>query len=93
MNKVDFMEGIHILQDNYNQKFSKERLNLYYENIKDIDKNYYIEQIKELVRTNSFIPNIAQIRGEQKKQYCNYKQRDYKDFNWNSLYANKGGKL
>lgn len=89
MNKSEFMEGIHILQNNYNQKFSTEKLRLYYDHLKDMDKNEYLKNIDELLDTNEFVPNIAQIRGEEKKTgYQNYEQRSYKDINFDSLYAN-----
>lgn len=87
MNKFEFMEGIKIIQNNYNQKFSKEKLVLYYEELKDLDKDYYIRQIKKLIKTSPYIPNIAQIRGEKNK-CVNYKQRDYSDVNLNNYYAN-----
>ena len=89
MNKTEFMEGIHILQNNYNQKFSTEKLRLYYEHLKDMDKQEYLDNIDKLLNTNEFIPNIAQIRGEEnRKAYQNYDQRDYKDIDFDSLYAN-----
>lgn len=89
MNKTEFMEGIHILQNNYNQKFSTEKLRLYYEHLQDMDKQEYLDNISKLLKTNEFVPNIAQIRGEEnRKAYQNYDQRDYKDIDFDSLYAN-----
>lgn len=89
MNKTEFMEGIHILQNNYNQKFSTEKLRLYYEHLQDMDKQEYLDNISKLLKTNEFVPNIAQIRGEENRRaYQNYDQRDYKDIDFDSLYAN-----
>lgn len=89
MNKTEFMEGIHILQNNYNQKFSTEKLRLYYEHLQDMDKQEYLDNIDKLLNTNEFVPNIAQIRGEENRRaYQNYDQRDYKDIDFDSLYAN-----
>lgn len=88
MNKNDFMEGIHILQNNYNKKLSTEQLRLYYENLKDMDKETYISKIKEAIKNNSFMPNIAQIRNEI-KGFADYRQRNYSEEFLNSLYANK----
>lgn len=89
MNKAEFMEGIHILQNNYNQKFSTEKLRLYYEHLQDMDKQEYLDNISKLLKTNEFVPNIAQIRGEENRRaYQNYDQRDYKDIDFDSLYAN-----
>lgn len=89
MNKNDFMEGVHILQNNYNKKLSTEQLRLYYENLKDMDKEKYISNIKEAIKNNSFMPNVAQIRNETTKGFADYKQRDYSEEFLNSLYANK----
>lgn len=88
LTKSDFMEGIHILQNNYNKKLSTEQLKLYYENLKDMDKENYISKIKEAVKNNSFMPNIAQIRNET-KGFADYRQRNYSEEFLNSLYANK----
>lgn len=90
LTKNDFMEGIHILQNNYNKKLTREQLILFYENLKDMNKNKYISNIQEIIKTNSFIPNIAQIRNETSKQFSNYEQRDYSDYDFSKLYANKG---
>ena len=68
MNKTEFMEGIHILQNNYNQKFSTEKLRLYYEHLQDMDKQEYLDNISKLLKTNEFMPNIAQIRGEENRK-------------------------
>lgn len=90
LTKNDFMEGIHILQNNYNKKLTREQLILFYENLKDMNKNKYISNIQEIIKTNPFMPNIAQIRNETSKQYSNYEQRDYSDYDFSKLYANKG---
>ena len=57
----DFMEGIHIIQDNYHKKLSKAQLNLFYDKLKDMNKDQYISNIKEHIKTNPYIPNVAQI--------------------------------
>ena len=88
MNKADFMEGIHILQNNYNKKLTIDQLKLFYESLKDMEKNTFIANIKEQIKNNPYMPNIAQIRNEQKPQFINYEQRDYSNFDWDSLYAN-----
>jgi hypothetical protein len=89
MTKSEFMEGIHILQNNYNQKFSADKLKIYYENLKDMNKDKYIENIKKLVKTNEYMPNVAQIR-TLKQRLSNFEGRDYSNFNFNSLLANEG---
>lgn len=89
MNKVEFMQGIHILQDNYNRKLTGTQLKLFYENLKDMNKDKYISNIKEYIKTNSFMPTISQIRNEQRKQFANYEQRDYSNLDFNKFYANR----
>lgn len=86
----DFMEGVHILQDNYHKKLTTEQLRLFYEHLKDMDKKEYLKNIEIQIDSNPFMPNIAQIRNEQisKYAYANYEQRDYKDIDFDSLYAN-----
>ena len=51
MNKIEFMEGVHILQDNYNRTLSETQLKLFYENLKDMSKDKYISNIKEYIKT------------------------------------------
>ncbi len=86
----DFMEGMHILQDNYNQKFNKAKLKLFYENLKDMPKDRYLKNIKDIIKTSQFVPSIAQIRNEApSKLYSNYEQRDYRDFDFSKIYANE----
>ena len=89
MDKVEFMEGIHILQDNYNRKLTGTQLELFYENLKDMNKDRYISNIKEYIKTNSFMPTISQIRNEQGKQYTNYEQRNYSNLDFSKFYANR----
>jgi hypothetical protein len=88
MNKNEFMEGIHILQNNYNQKFSTEKLKLYYENLKEMSQDSYIKNIKKLIKTNKFMPNVAEILGKTER-LSNFEARDYTNFDFNSLLANR----
>lgn len=90
MTKVEFMEGIHILQNNYNRKLTGDQLRLYYENLKDLSKEKYINSINEIIKNVPYMPNIAQIRNEPKREFANYEQRDYSDLDFSKIYANKG---
>ncbi len=91
MSIEEFKEGIEILQDNYSKKYTKEQLILFFENLKDIKRDKYIANIKEHIKRNPYMPNIAQLRGEYtcKDTYAKYDQRDYSNFDFNQLYANK----
>ena len=88
MDKTEFMEGIHILQNNYNKTLSTEQLKLYYEHLKDLSIDRFIDNVKQAIKTNPFMPNIAQLRNEQNKNYTNYEQRDYSNQDLNKYYAN-----
>lgn len=90
MNKNEFMEGIRLLQNNYNKKLTTEQLKLYYDNLKDMDKDVFVNNIKEQIKTNPFMPNIAQIRSKTNNNYSSYKQRDYSETDLSKFYANKG---
>lgn len=89
MDKAEFMEGIHVLQDNYNKKLSTSQLKLFYENLKDMDKDRYILNIKEIIKASAFMPTIAQIRNEQRQAFADYEQRKYTEIDFEELYANK----
>lgn len=88
LTKNEFMEGIHILQDNYNRKMTGTQLKLFYENLKDMNKDKFISNINEYIKTNSYMPTIAQIRNEPRKQFLNYEQRDYLNIDFSQFYAN-----
>ena len=47
---------------------------------------YDISNIKEHIRTCSFLPNVAQIRN--KKISVNYEQRNYEGINWDEILTN-----
>ena len=89
MDKSEFMEGIHILQNNYNKKLSTEQLKLFYENLKDMSKDRFLNNIGQVIKTNPFMPNIAQLRNETVKNYANYEQRDYSSVDLSKYYANQ----
>lgn len=90
MKKTEFMEGIYILQNAYNKQLSKEQLKLYYENLKKLDQETFLANINEIVKTHTYMPNIAQILAlnSPRKQFLNYEQREYKNINFNKFYAN-----
>lgn len=89
MNKQEFYEGIKKIENAYNTKFERDKLNLWYSKLKEMEYQEYIDRIDELITTKKYIPNIAEILDEQPKcTYTNYDQRDYKNIDFDSLYAN-----
>ena len=88
LTKDEFMEGIHILQNNYHKNLTTEQLKLFYENLKYMSKDRYIASVKQHIKNNQFMPNIAQLRGENKTVYANYEQRNYNNFDFSKIFAN-----
>ena len=91
MNKQEFVKGINKLEMAYNQKFTKEKLQLWYEKLCNMNDNKFIGRINDLIKTNKYLPNIAEILDcGSSKQYANYDQREYGSIYFDQLYANKG---
>ena len=89
MNKQEFAKGIKILELTYNQKFDEEKRDFWYRQLQDLSSERYFNNIKNIVKTNTFMPNIAQIRNEQRNQYANYEQRDYSNIDFSKFYASE----
>lgn len=89
MNKQEFYEGIKKIEDAYNTKFERDKLSFWYSKLSEMEYQEYIDKIEELITTKKYIPNIAEILDKQPKcTYTNYDQRNYKDIDFDSLYAN-----
>lgn len=82
LTEIEFMEGINLIQDNYQKTLSNEQLELFYENLKDMDVDKYMSNIKEHIRKCQFLPNIAQIRVGFDEQ----KMSNFQNMNLNSCY-------
>lgn len=91
MKDEEFMEGIEILQDNYNKTISDNQLKLFYKNLVDMDKDKYLKNIEQHIRTSPFMPNVAELRNESRtaRTFANYEQRDLSNIDLDNLYANK----
>ena len=86
MDKKQFLKGIEMLERAYNIKFDTKKLCVWYNALKNMTFESYIAKIDELIKTSKYIPNIAEII--DKKGDTGYKQRDYTNYDFNSLYAN-----
>ena len=86
MDKSEFMEGVHLLQNAYGRKLTAEQLKLYYDNLKDLEKDIFIKNIKEQIKTNPFMPTVANLRNKN----ANFDERKYKEDFLNQFYANGG---
>ena len=89
MNQQEFAKGIKVLELTYNQKFDEEKRDFWYRQLKDLNAERYFNNIKQIIKTNTFMPNIAQIRNEQTRAFADYEQRELSNIDFNSLYANK----
>lgn len=85
MNISDFLTGIKKLQLAYNQKFDKDKLEIWYTSLKVMTNETYQERIDELIKIKRFMPNVAEILN---KKETNYEERDYTGFDFESLYVN-----
>lgn len=90
MNKQEFAKGVKILELTYNQKFDEEKRDFWFRQLQDLNASRYFNNIKNIIKTSTFMPNIAQLRNEPRKQFADYEQRDYSNINLNQFYANKG---
>ena len=88
MNKQEFAKGIKVLELTYNQKFDEEKRDFWFRQLCDLDAQKYFNNIKNIIKSSTFMPNIAQIRNEKRKEYSNYEQRNYSDLDFNQFYAN-----
>ena len=65
MNIQEFKEGIELLQNNYHKKLSKEELNLFYDSLKNMTKDDYLNNIKKHIENNKYMPSIAELKQEE----------------------------
>ena len=87
MNKKEFGEGIKILQNSYNQTFSQEKLVLWWNNLNKMSVETYLRNINHLVKTNHFLPSIAEVLNPRQST-SNFEQRSYDKLDFNKLYEN-----
>ena len=89
MDKPEFIQGIQKIELAYNTKFTREKLELWYSKLKKMDSKRYLERIDKLISENKYIPNIAEIIGQDARAFVDYEQRELIDVDFDSLYANK----
>ena len=54
-----------------------------------MNKDRYLSNINDIIKTSSFMPTIAQIRNEPRRQFTNYEQRDYSNIDYSKFYASE----
>lgn len=88
MDRSDFGKGISKLQMAYNQKFTSEKLDFWWNKLNKMDGDKFLKRIDELIPQKQFMPNIAEIL-DKKERLSNFEGRDYSNFDFNSLIKNK----
>ena len=61
MGKAEFLKGIKMIESFYRAEFNQEDLKLWYGALKEIPYEIYIKAIGNLVKTNKFMPTVAEI--------------------------------
>lgn len=87
MDKQEFVKGINKLELAYNQKFTAEKLRLWWNKLSEMEATKYLERIDRLIETNQYMPNVAEIL-DKKKTLSNFEQRDYSNYDFSKLYKN-----
>lgn len=86
MERAEFATGIKKIQNAYTTKFEAEKIDLWWDKLKDMDGNKYLKRVDELINTSKFIPNIAEILDKSKLENC--EQRDYSNMDFSKYYTN-----
>ena len=72
MTKKEFLEGITLLGVAYDKEFTKEQIEVWYSMLGGYSKNQFRNAIKELIKTEKYLPTIADIT----KQIANNQTSD-----------------
>lgn len=61
MNKKEFMEITKLLEINYSKQLDVKILELWYEELKEYPKYRYEFAIKEIIKNETFMPNLSKV--------------------------------
>lgn len=82
MNKKRFMDLISIMSLAFNQDVELERVDIYYEYLKDLEPNTFELVIHNIVNTKRYFPTIAEIKEEY---YKLTKENTTAEIEWGSV--------
>ena len=82
MNKKRFMDLISIMSLAFNQDVELERVDIYYEYLKDLEPNTFELTIHNIVNTKRYFPTIAEIKEEY---YKLTKENTTAEIEWGSV--------
>lgn len=68
MTKEDFLEGITLLGIAYDKEFTKEQIEVWYSMLGGYSKEQFRTAIKELIKTEDYLPSIAKITNQIAKE-------------------------
>ena len=66
MTKEEFVKGLKFLSIAYNKEFDKEKAEVWYSMLEEYNYETYKNALKEIVKTNKFLPSVSEII-----EYCN----------------------
>lgn len=84
MNKEEFKIEIGKIQIAYNKIFTQEEKRLWFQEFQNTTKEEFEEAIKKTIKTNKFVPKIADIKEKINENTYKY----YLDDPYNYLYKN-----
>lgn len=84
MDIQEFQEEIKKIEKSYNMNFDSEKVKLYWDEFKDVDYTKFSSAINSLIKTNKYIPNIAEIH-EKLNKYSSVRNYNLDSSYW---YAN-----
>lgn len=67
MDLIDFTEGLKILFSCYQQDINNDDFAIWYELLRNINREFFIETIKELCIEKSYMPSVHDILDKSKK--------------------------
>ena len=88
MQQNEFRKGIEKLELAYNQKFTNEKLLVWWDKLKGMNGEKFLQRIDELIPQKKFMPNIAEILNKKEK-LTEFEQRDYSNYDFNKLLAHR----
>lgn len=64
MTKEEFLEGMTLLGVAYNKEFTQEQVSVWYSMLGEYSKEEFREAIKELIKTEEYLPSIAKVTNQ-----------------------------
>ncbi len=87
MNKEQFKKEILKIQVTYNKIFNQEEMRLWFQEFQNISVEEFEKAVDQIIKTNKFIPKIADIKAKISENTYRYYSEDprrnlYKNLEW-----------